>query len=97
MKTNTVTLLHTAILAAAACGFSSCASFEHPLARHDMDGDRVISKAEFQQQHMQYNLAGVQRADEYSRARLVTAHVENATDLIGHASHAKYLLANFGQ
>lgn len=95
MKTNATTTRFL-ILAAAACGFSSCASFEHPLARHDMDGDRAISHAEYQQNHMQYNLASRQRADEYSRARLITEHVSNVGDMIGQADRVVNLLGNFG-
>lgn len=97
MKTiATINTLRITLLAAAAASISSCASFEHPLARHDMDGDRAISHAEYQQNHMQYNLASRQRADEYSRARLMTAHVSNAGDLVGQADRVVNLLGNFG-
>lgn len=96
MKTKTTRTLRFALLTAAVCGFSSCASFEHPLARHDMDGDRAISHAEYQQNHMQYNLASRQRADEYSRARLMTAHVSNAGDLVYQADRVVNLLGNLG-
>ena len=44
---------------------------------------------------MQYNMASRQRADEYSRARLVTAHMDNVGDFIGEASQATYMLRNF--
>ncbi|MCX6878950.1 MAG: hypothetical protein NTW21_34840 [Verrucomicrobia bacterium] len=67
------TVSRLALLAIAACGLVSCATVEHPLTRHDMDGDGAISHSEYQQQHLQYNLASRQRADEYSRARLATA------------------------
>ncbi|MCX6880066.1 MAG: hypothetical protein NTW21_40625 [Verrucomicrobia bacterium] len=67
------TFSRLALLAIAACGLVSCATVEHPLTRHDMDGDGAISHSEYQQQHLQYNLASRQRADEYSRARLATA------------------------
>lgn len=96
MKTKITKTVKIALLAAAAFGFNSCASFEHPLARHDMDGDRAISHAEYQQNHMQYNLASRQRADEYSRARLMTAHVSNAGDMIGQADRVVDLLGSFG-
>lgn len=94
-KLNMTVIIRSSMLAAAACGFVSCASFEHPLARHDMDGDGAISHSEYQQNHMQYNMASRQRADEYSRARLMTAHAGNANDFISEARQAAYQLRNF--
>lgn len=91
MKT-TISRFSLAVLAA---GLVSCATVEHPLTRHDIDGDGVISHAEYQQNNMQYNIASRQRADEYSRARLATAHMDNIGDFIGEARQATYLLRNF--
>jgi len=106
MKTNTTTnatntttlgtsLRRLALLAIPACALASCASVEHPLTRHDMDGDGAISHAEYQQNHMQYNMAARQRADEYNRARLVTAHADNAADLLNQAHRIGNLLNAF--
>lgn len=92
MKTTIITRLSLAILAG---GFVSCATVEHPLTRHDMDGDGAISHSEYQQNHMQYTMAGRQRADEYNRARLATAHLDNANDFISEARQATYQLSNF--
>ena len=94
-KLNMTSITRSTLLAAAACGFVSCASVEHPLTRHDMDGDGAISHAEYQQNHMQYDMASRQRSDEYSRARLATAHMDNVGDFIGEASQATYMLRNF--
>ena len=91
--TTTVSRLALSILAG---GFVSCATVEHPLTRHDMDGDGAISHSEYQQNHMQYDMARTQRADEYSRARLATAHMDNIGDFIGEASQATNMLRNFG-
>lgn len=94
-RTNSL-ILRSSMLAIIACAISSCASFEHPLARHDMDGDGAISDPEYRQNHMQYNMASRQRDDEYSRARLMTAHASNAGDFIGQADRITHLLGNFG-
>lgn len=91
MKT-TITRLALVILTGS---LVSCATVEHPLARHDMDGDGAISDSEYRQNHMQYNMAGRQRVDEYNRARLATAHMDNIGDFIGEASQATYMLRNF--
>lgn len=97
MKTKlyTTLIIHSALLAIVACGISSCASFEHPLARHDMDGDRVISDPEYRQNRMQYSLGSIQRHDEISRARHVTDHMANVGDFISEARDATYLIRNF--
>jgi len=96
-KLNITVIIRSTLLAGVACGFVSCATVEHPLTRHDMDGDGAISDSEYRQNHMQYNMADRQRADEYSRARLATAHMDNVGDFIGEASQATYLLRSFGQ
>ena len=96
MKTNIITIVSRLSLSILACGFVSCATVEHPLTRHDMDGDGAISHSEYQQNHMQYNMARAQRSDEYSRARLATAHMDNIGDFVGEASQATYMLRNFG-
>lgn len=98
MKTKTTNnlIVRSTLLAAIAAAMSSCASFEHPLARHDMDGDGAISDSEYRQNHMQYNMAGRQRHDEYSRARLMTAHASNAGDFIGQADRITRMIGNFG-
>jgi hypothetical protein len=102
MKANTTNhtslaaiLRRFALLAIPACALASCASVQHPLTRHDMDGDGAISDSEYRQNHMQYNMASRQRADEYSRARLVTAHAENAGDFLGQAHRVANLLGGF--
>jgi hypothetical protein len=94
MKTTT-TIVSRLLLVILAGGLVSCATIEHPLTRHDMDGSGTISHGEYQQNHMQYNLASRQRADEYNRARLATAHVGNANDFISQARQATYQLRNF--
>jgi hypothetical protein len=93
MKITLIT--RSLLIVITAFGFASCATVDHPLTRHDMDGDGVISHSEYQQNHMQYNMASRQRADEYSRARLATAHMDNVGDFIGEARDATYLLRNF--
>lgn len=95
MKTTITTTVSRLSLAILAGGFVSCATVEHPLARHDMDGDGAISHSEYQQNHMQYTMASRQRTDEYNRARLATAHLGNANDFIGQARYATYQLRNF--
>lgn len=97
MKTNFASTTRIALILAAAGAFSSCAAVDHPLARHDMDGDGYISDSEFRQNRMQYNLAANQRQDEYSRARLATAHMENAGDFVGQADRLVSLVGNFGR
>ena len=96
MKTTINTIVTRLSLVIVAGGFVSCATVEHQLARHDMDGDGAISHSEYQQNHMQYNMASRQRADEYSRARLATAHVANVGDFVGQADRVVGLLGNFG-
>ena len=78
-------------------GLVSCASFEHPLTRHDLDGDGALSHSEYQQNNMQYNIAGRQREDEYGRARLLTDHIFNAGDMIAGVNRGFGLLRNFGR
>ena len=96
MKTTiTTTIVSRLLLSILASGFVSCATVEHPLTRHDMDGSGTITHGEYQQNHMQYNLARRQRNDEYNRARLATAHMDNVGDFIGEARQATYLLRNF--
>lgn len=95
MKTTINTIVYRLPLAILAGGFVSCATVEHPLARHDMDGDGAISHSEYQQNHMQYNMARRQRIDEYNRARLATAHMDNIGDFIGEARQATNMLRNF--
>lgn len=99
MKTSTRlnTLLRTAALCAAAFSLVSCSSFEHPLTRHDIDGDGVISHSEYQQNHMQYNMASRQRCDEYARARQIYAHVDNVGDILGGANRIVRTLQYFGR
>ena len=84
------------LLAIPVCGLVSCASFEHPLARHDMDWDGAISYPEYQQSNMQYDMAYRQRADEYGRARLVTEHVANANEIVYQADRMVNQLRYFG-
>lgn len=86
-----------AILSAASFAMISCSSFEHPLTRHDIDGDGLISHSEYQQNHMQYNMAGRQRHDEYARARQIYAHVNNTADIIGGANRVFQNLKYFGR
>lgn len=76
---------------------ASCSSFEHPVTRHDMDGDGLISHGEYQQNHMQYNMANRQRWDEMDRARQVTRHISNAGDMISGVNRGLSLLNNFGR
>lgn len=95
MKTNITITVSRPALAILAGSLVSCATVEHPLTRHDMDGDGAISHSEYQQNHMQYNMARTQRADEYSRARLATAHMDNVGDFISEARDATHLLRNF--
>ena len=95
MKTTINTIVTRLSIAILASAFVSCATVDHPLTRHDMDGSGTISHSEYQQNHMQYNLASRQRADEYSRARLATAHLGNANDFISQARYATYQLKNF--
>lgn len=80
----------------AALGFASCAFDNNPLARHDMDGDGAISHSEYQQNHMQYNMASRQRADQYNRARLATNHMGNAGDFIGDSNRVMKALEDSG-
>lgn len=75
---------------------SNCAATNHPLARHDLDGDGAISDAEYRQSNAQYNMASRERVDEALRARSVTRHVWNARDLLAGASDAARILDNFG-
>lgn len=58
-----------------AFGFASCAFDENPLARHDLDGDGVISHSEYLQNHIQYNNASRQRVDDYNRILPATSHL----------------------
>lgn len=103
MKTTTTTAGKTAAIAlrllplAAAALLSNCASFAHPLANHDLDGDGQISDAEYRQSNVRYNMASRQRVDEYSRARLMTAHAHNAADFMQGANRTVNLLQNFGR
>jgi hypothetical protein len=97
MKTNITNTVSRLALLAVAGGFSSCASVQHPLARHDMDGDGAISDSEYRQNGMQYSLAGVQRQDEYQRGRLATAHMSNAADFIGQLDRGLTSLGNLGR
>jgi hypothetical protein len=76
---------------------AACSSFEHPLTRHDQDGDGFISHSEYQQNHMQYNLARTQRVDEYDRARQVTRHIFNVGDMIYGADRGLRLIRGFGR
>jgi hypothetical protein len=55
----------------------------------------AISNSEHQQNHLQDNMASRQRADEYNRARLATAHIDNANDFISEARRATYQLRYF--
>ncbi|MCX6879252.1 MAG: hypothetical protein NTW21_36430 [Verrucomicrobia bacterium] len=104
MNSNPTTTMHptaiiaksASLLAIPACGLVSCASFEHPLTRHDMDGDGAISHSEYQQHNMQYNLASRQRADEYSRARLLTEHAANANGFVYQANRLVNQARYFG-
>ena len=89
--------LRTAALCFAAANMVSCSSFEHPLTRHDIDGDGVISHSEYQQNHMQYNMASRQRFDEYGRARQIYAHVDNIGDILGGANRIVHTLKYFGR
>ena len=102
MKTNTIirTLRNattTALIAGAAMTLSNCASTNHALTRHDMDGDGAISHAEYQQGHARYNMAMRERVDENARVRLAVNHVFSARDAIYGASQATNLLRNFGR
>ena len=99
MKTNAsrTLFLRLALLSCAASCLASCSTFESPLTRHDMDGDRMISHSEYQQNNMQYNLAGRQRADEYDRARQISRHIANANDILGGINGGIGLLRNFGR
>lgn len=98
MNTTSITTLvsRLPLFALTACGLVNCASVEHPLTRHDMNGDGVISPSEYQQQDTQYNLASRQRDDEYSRARLLTAHMENAGNFLDQTNRVVNILGNFG-
>lgn len=99
MKTQSIKRLVTRILlpALAASTLSNCASFNHPLARHDMDGDGAISDSEYRQANIQYDLANHERADELSRTTLLTAQANNAGNFLAGANQAIYQLKNFGQ
>lgn len=87
----------TASLAFVTGALSNCAATNHPLARHDLDGNGVISDAEYRQSNAQYNLASRERVDEALRARSVTRHVWNARDLLAGASDAARIIDNFGR
>jgi hypothetical protein len=76
---------------------ASCSSFEHPVTRHDMDGDGLISHGEYQQNHMQYNMANRQRWDEIDRARQVTRHIGNFGDMVSGVNRSLSLLNSFGR
>lgn len=101
MKTNTI--IHTirktttfALIAGVALTLSNCASTNHALTNHDMDGDGAISHAEYQQGHARYNMSMRERVDENARVRLVVNHMDSVGDFIGEASQATNLLRNFG-
>jgi hypothetical protein len=101
MKTNTIIravrkVTTTALIAGAAMTLSNCASTNHALTRHDMDGDGAISHAEYQQGHARYNMSMRERVDEHARVRLAVNHMDSIGDFIGEASQATYLLRNFG-
>jgi hypothetical protein len=96
-KPNPPTLVRTALLALAASGLCSCATFDHPLARHDLDRSGTLSHAEYQQANMGYNVAHRQRVDEYQRASLVTGHLNNANNFLGQAHRSIGLLQGFGR
>lgn len=102
MKTNTI--IHNirktatlALIAGVAMTLSNCASTNHALTNHDMDGDGAISHAEYQQGHARYNMSMRERVDENARVRLAVGHVYSVRDAINGASQATNLLKNFGQ
>jgi hypothetical protein len=91
------TALRTVALCAATLSMVSCSSFEHPLTRHDIDGDGFISHSEYQQNHMQYDMADRQRCDEYARARQINSHVDNVGDILSGADRIVRNFQNFGR
>lgn len=97
MKTYLITALRALLPSCAAAFLTSCATFDHPLARHDMDGDGALSHSEYQQNSMQYNMARRQRVDEYDRARQIYRHVANANDILGGTGSIMRNLRYFGQ
>jgi len=101
MKTNTIiSNIHRTtaltLIAGAAMALSNCASTNHALTNHDMDGDGVISHAEYQQGHARYNMSMRERVDENARVRLAVNHMDSIGDFIGEASQATNMLKNFG-
>lgn len=102
MKTNTIITsirktATTLLLAGAAATLSNCASTNHALTNHDMDGDGAISHSEYQQGNARYNMAMRERVDENARVRLAVNHMDSFGDFIGEASQATNMLRNFGR